>query len=457
MLSRITALAVLAMRAAVRSRVFVSTMVALCVMIVWVPLNVRGDGTAAGQARILIHYTLALALVVAGTGAVWTSCSAVSQEIESGEIRLVAVKPVRAFEVWAGKWLGLMALNSLLLLLTAAVLCVFLFFLTRSSWGGDGPSTVRERVLTPRRMYEPVSDAVTEEAFLDEFTRLREEGEIQPGVTPESVREPIMQRIMARRAAVGPGESKHWTINVPAGAMAWAGERRKSFIGFRVASASWAGRVHGEWKVSSPAADGEWTVPATDYADGYHMIDLPGSLLPDGGAVVVTYLNGSRDESDAAVFSGKPPVALLVPSGAFAASLARTLAGMLSLLAVLTALGLCAGTIFSFPVAAFASFSMVLIFLLGRYQGASSEPLPPDVGFMMAFAEGVGLRMARVVNMVGGPVFRAVTIAQLADGLAVPVSRAVLSVLFLAGLYPTALGAAASLILSRRELGERGK
>ena len=118
---RIIAIALIAARSAVRSRLFLLLMLILLVTVIGLPLSIKGDGTVAGRIGLVVYYTLALSAVVLGAATLWTSCAAVSLEIEEKQIHLVMTKPVRGYQVWLGKWLGLVAMNTVLLLVVGPV------------------------------------------------------------------------------------------------------------------------------------------------------------------------------------------------------------------------------------------------------------------------------------------------------------------------------------------------
>ena len=83
------AIARVTVQAALRSRFFLTLAGILLISVFLLPLSIKGDGTLAGQLRIAIHYTLALASFVLGAATLWIACGSISQEIERQEIHLV--------------------------------------------------------------------------------------------------------------------------------------------------------------------------------------------------------------------------------------------------------------------------------------------------------------------------------------------------------------------------------
>jgi ABC-type transport system involved in multi-copper enzyme maturation permease subunit len=148
------AIAGLTLRAAVRSRFFASLLALVLAAVVALALTLKGDGTCAGRARVVIAYTLGLAGGILGFATLWNACGSISLDVEERQIRLVAVKPVRAWQVWLGKWMGLVGLNAALL--TAAGGATYAML---TGWAGRLPAAEREAlgggILVGRRVLAP--------------------------------------------------------------------------------------------------------------------------------------------------------------------------------------------------------------------------------------------------------------------------------------------------------------
>ena len=101
-MNRILAIAGIAIRNAVRSRVVIILLGILLLVIIGLPLTVKGDGTIAGQVRILLSYTLGFVSFILSLATLWAGCAAVSLEIQEKQIHLVVTKPVRRVQIWLG-------------------------------------------------------------------------------------------------------------------------------------------------------------------------------------------------------------------------------------------------------------------------------------------------------------------------------------------------------------------
>ena len=114
-MQRTLAIAWLTWKAAFRYRLFLVVLALLLVSVVALPLLIEDDGTARGFTQILLTYTLTTITALLGMSTLWLSCGTLARDIEDCQIQVVAVKPIARWQIWLGKWLGILMLNGLLL------------------------------------------------------------------------------------------------------------------------------------------------------------------------------------------------------------------------------------------------------------------------------------------------------------------------------------------------------
>ncbi|MBI98477.1 MAG: hypothetical protein CMO78_08140 [Verrucomicrobiales bacterium] len=137
---RTRTIALATLSAAFRFRFFWVMLVLLVLSVIGLPLMVRGDGTSDGLAQILINYTLGFAFLFMGAGTLWFAAGSMAGDIEDAQIQMVATKPVARWQIWLGKWMGIMMLNILLM--------AFVYF------GVWGMVEYKARELTSNRLAE---------------------------------------------------------------------------------------------------------------------------------------------------------------------------------------------------------------------------------------------------------------------------------------------------------------
>src|SRR5687768_7262938 len=119
---RILAISFLTIRAAFRFRVVLVMTLLLIGGVVILPLIIKDDGTARGFTQIILTYTLALTTTLLGFATLWLSCGILAREIEEAQMQMVVVKPIGRWQIWLGKWLGILMLNALMLTLAGAAI-----------------------------------------------------------------------------------------------------------------------------------------------------------------------------------------------------------------------------------------------------------------------------------------------------------------------------------------------
>ena len=122
-MQRLLAIAWLTWKAAFRFRLFLVIAVLLLATVVGLPMVIQDDGTAQGFTQILLTYTLSAITGLLGLSTLWLACGTLARDIEECQMQVVATKPIARWQIWLGKWLGIMSLNAALLALSGA--CVY--------------------------------------------------------------------------------------------------------------------------------------------------------------------------------------------------------------------------------------------------------------------------------------------------------------------------------------------
>src|SRR5216117_2696404 len=116
-MQRLFAIAKLTLKAALRYRLVQVLTVLLLGAVIGLPVIIKHDGTAQGFTQILLTYTLGTITTLLGFATLWLACGTLARDIEEAQMQVVAVKPIARWQIWLGKWLGIVALNAMLLLI----------------------------------------------------------------------------------------------------------------------------------------------------------------------------------------------------------------------------------------------------------------------------------------------------------------------------------------------------
>ena len=118
---RVRHIAALTWKAAFRLR-FIWVMVILLLLAVGgLPAMLRDDGSAKGMAQIILTYTLSMTTGILGFSTLWLAVGSMAQDIGQCQMQMLVTKPIARWQIWLGKWLGIMGLNLLLLGLAGTV------------------------------------------------------------------------------------------------------------------------------------------------------------------------------------------------------------------------------------------------------------------------------------------------------------------------------------------------
>lgn len=365
----VLAIATLATRAAVRSRVVLCLLALLALTVIGLPLTVKGDGTIEGYVQVLLSYTLGFSTLLLAVSTLWAGCAAVSAEIAGRQLQLVAVKPVSRPAIWLGKWLGLLAVNTLLLAAVGLTTFGLLQWNTRPGQLKPGEAEkLHQQVLVARRRIMPQPVQVEQEARALLQERM-ERNQLAPGTNPEDALNALRKNLQIRAFSVAPAGSVGWTFDLPAQTRG-AGDLA---LEYKFASSLVeAVRVEGQWRLEAVTGETRWSSNLTAVANAAQSVRLPAGLLDGEQQARLTFVN--RDpRALTLIFDVDHAPRLLVPAGGFAGNFVRALLLLWVRLAFLSAIGLTAGSLFSMPVATFFALYAVVLLQAGGYVESLSQ------------------------------------------------------------------------------------
>src|SRR5215475_15704522 len=127
-MQQLLAIVVLTWKAALRFRLFLVITALMLLAVIGLPILIKDDGTARGFTQILLTYTLTTISALLGISTLWLACGTLARDIEECQMQVVAVKPIARWQIWLGKWLGIMSLNAVLLGLAGGSVYVLLLW-----------------------------------------------------------------------------------------------------------------------------------------------------------------------------------------------------------------------------------------------------------------------------------------------------------------------------------------
>ncbi len=453
-LRRWRGLAGLALRLAVRSRQVASLVVLLVVACVALPLSMEGDGTPDGLVRAILRYALTLAGWILGAATLVMGSLSISREREDRPLQLLAVKPVRAWELWLGKWLALMALNGALLLLAAVLMGASMGF---RIW--RLPAAERAQglaALTCRQALGPLPVEAGDPALIRKIDELRRAGVITRTVADGVMVEEARFHLGEELRVVGPGATRQWTFALP-GRMPPASGALVLRINFSIPGRTQQ-TVSGTWTLRLSSASNRVELPMIRSAAG--VVSLP-LTVPDvwkGETLVIGFVNGDETHSATFILDQARGVELRVRESGFVRNLLKGLLLQWARLAVLAALSVTLSACFSPPVAVFASIGLVITFSLAGFFTTEHGGHDHDDCALHDHADPSPHWTVRAGRVLGRPVAWAVApirklevVEAVETGERIGVRETVSGFFLLAAGYPLVLGWIGGRVLRRRE------
>ncbi len=455
MMIRTLAIAWLTLRGTIRSKLLLSLASLLVVGLVGLPLLISGDNTLAGQIQVILNYTMTFATAILSITTLGIACGGFSSEIQDRRLYMVITKPLHRYELWLGKWLGLMALNLALLVLTGLIMSAMANHSIRSA--SDSPAMKRhvsEQFLISHRSLAPLTPDWSQSAG-ETTQRLIQSGRAPKAMTFANIQQRVSDDLLMRHFTVPPGGSLELSFACPP-------HKRNShelILNYKFDSTRPERTpVAARWAIGTDPAHLTY-IGVTNYPGIPASLAIETDLLAATNLLTVTYQRLDAGSQATLLMADKTQTPeLLVPSGGFGMNLIRGLFIILCRLVFLAALGLTVGCLFSTPVALFtACFIVVLLASSGYVESVATSGVfyIPHEGAapVQTWLDRAILHLFQGFSMVTHPISRLDPVPLLAAGREISGLMALQALGWLVGLYSAVTALAGIALFNRRELG----
>ena len=359
-MQRIFAIAGLTWKAALRFKLFLVIAVLLVLAVVGLPLVIKDDGSAQGFTQIILTYTLSAITTLLGLSTLWLSCGTLARDIEECQIQVVATKPIARWQIWLGKWLGLVTLNAALLAISGA--CVYGTLMYRAGkLPADVQKNLHEQILVARGSAKEPDSTADIEAETERIFQNRMKTATVEKVDEREVKKQIREMVKGDFQLVPQSYMRNWKIDLGFAKERLAGKPLQLRVKFNSAQKSPSGTFTLQWSVGSAEQQKLWrSEPMSLAPDTFHEFQIPADLFDKNGVLNIAVMNPN---ATALLFPLDEGLEVLYPEGGFTLNFARGLGIIFCWLAVMAALGLMAASFLSFPVAAFFSLAMLTLVL----------------------------------------------------------------------------------------------
>jgi hypothetical protein len=399
-MQRLLAIAGLTWKAAFRFRLFLVVAVLLLAAVIGLPILIKDDGTARGFTQILLTYTLGVIAALLGLSTLWLSCGTLARDLEECQMQVVAVKPIARWQIWLGKWLGILSLNAALLALSgASVYGLLQWRATRLP--PEQQRILRNEVLVARSSAKERSYDRDIETETDQQLAERLKTSPVDKVNVPEVRRQLREQVKAGYQIVPPATYRRWEIDLGFARHFLANQPLHLRVKFNAANHSSSGTFGAYWQVGVPQQTKLWRneEPMSLAPDTFHEFEIPPNLFDDKGVLSIVYINPNNTTL---LFPLEDGMEVLYPEGGFALNYVRGLGIIFCWMALLAALGLAAASFLSFPVAAFFSLALLTMALSS---GTLANAL--SAGTVVGYNEETGVAGKSALDVVLLPTFRA--------------------------------------------------
>jgi len=369
--------------------------------VVGLPLVIEYDGTAQGFTQIILTYTLSAITGLLGLSTLWLACGTLARDIEECQIQVVVTKPIARWQIWLGKWLGIVTLNAVLLAIAGT--CVYGTLMHRAGkLSVEVQKTLHEEILVARGSAKEKNDPAEIEAETERVLQSRLKSSAVEKIDLPEVRKQIREQVKAALQIVPPSYERTWKIDLSSVKEQLVGKPLQLRVKFNSAQKSASGTFGALWMVGDPPKTKSWRTdaPTSLAPDTFHEFTIPADLFDANGMLTVTFANPN---DNALLFPLEDGLEVLYPDGSFTANFARGLGIIFCWMALLAALGLMAASFLSFPVASFFALAMLAVVFCS---GTLAESV--NSGSVAAGNEETGLAGHSVMDVVLIPAFKGV-------------------------------------------------
>lgn len=391
------AIALKTMRASFRSRVVHLVLFLLFCVVVILPLTIATDGTPRGQVQVSLTYTLGLVAILLGLVTVWLGCTVITEDIEGYQIHMVTTKPVSRLVFWAGKWLGLVAMQGGLLVLAAAFILGLSYWRLHNSFTDAELATLHTEVLVGRRVYQPLPAFDFGKMVDAEYAKRIAEFPLTAGMTEPMVKDSLLRDIKSKAQELPYNSGRPWVfIGLPPGPplppAPKAGETPAEppplpsgatplYFRYRfyvdAATNKEQRDSQGVWMVMNPAT-GQAMANETVHRGGvFQELYIDPRFISPKGVLQLAYVN-LDPEQKSVVFQHTDGPQVMMRATSFGENYARAVLLLFIEIVFLASLACLCGALLSTPVAIFLSYSYVIVgaLLVAMHPGMGDDERP---------------------------------------------------------------------------------
>lgn len=394
--SKVLAVAQTVVRESVRLKISVFFIVVLLLVLPLIPLLVESEQALRYRIQSFISYSMSATFYLAAFMTIFLACGTVAFEIRDRQIWQLMTKPLSRFRYLVGKWVGIVAVNLVLLVITGISIFIFVQYLRDQPAANERDRTaVENEVLVARIGATPDYDDLAHEELMQVVDRRIENDftlrqAIESGLKSRRaerarIAREIRDEYLREQRTVEAGEMKEYTFTGLQRAMGSEQNLKLRFLVHYGAddthethpitfvfkkNGQFIGRPYFFRYV--PTMSQAFTIPS-DYIS--EQEEFAGTLTVGviNGVISQTGQVAPLPGTDRALNFDPRDLEVLFTVGGFEANYLRAMLVMWMKLAFLAMLGIACATLLSFPVACLTSFTIFLAATIGPFLATALE------------------------------------------------------------------------------------
>ncbi|MFH1616092.1 MAG: hypothetical protein ABIG61_13530 [Planctomycetota bacterium] len=337
-------------------------------------ITITGDSTLKGKLQTFVSYSMSLTSLLLCLLTIVVSTYSLTSDITQKQIFTVVTKPVRRYQLLLGKLLGVVLLDTALLVtFTVIIYCFTIGIRKLTDVPADQIIQADNEFFTARASLVPPVMDVTAEA-MEEYHKLQRAGQLPENMTRMQVLSYLKMHKQLEKRAAAPGTEIAWQFDniKPLGPDDMLFVRFKYDVSVTPIDKS----VYSRWYIGDDrqirlglarSKAPLYQFDRKDLIKAFHEIVVPGDAVSPDGYLAVVFQNIPQMNNTVVVFPFEDGLEILYKADSFTANYIRAVLLILVRLIFLAALGIFAATWLSFPVAVLICLVVFLIAVMSGF------------------------------------------------------------------------------------------
>ena len=352
---KISAICANVIRILIRNGTVPGIMISLGALSVFIFVFARSDGEIINELRIRIRYSFFFFYTLISVVVMYLSCITLRKDIENRQFHNVASAPVHRYQIWLGKFFGILIFGMACFFFSSLVTALCAAVYIGSHCNEKDMAVVNGKFLRAYLEKVPLLEPI-ERQIEDRFKKMQAEGNLSPGLSDKEIKRQLWDEIRKDEQMLKPNGEKSWSFTWDSS----AASRFSDHIILKVKFYAEQKRemINGRFTLTSPDSSAKWEQDFSGFSYMYHEIRIPISKIPSSGQLRLSFKGTGNPYIIFPVANG---IALLYDNGGIISNYIRMSLIIFVNMIVLTAIGLTSAALFTYTVSVFVTLVVYLV------------------------------------------------------------------------------------------------